>query len=132
MPQDFLIEAEDLSRHYGERRAVDGLGLTVRRGEVLGLLGPNGAGKSTTLQMLSGNLAPGTGEIRINGIDLLSRPRIAKRDIGYLPDRPPLYPELTLRARDLRAAADRKSFQGLLPACRNRAGHRASARSHHP
>ncbi|MCG6867633.1 MAG: ABC transporter ATP-binding protein [Gammaproteobacteria bacterium] len=96
MPEDFLIEAEDLSRHYGERRAVDGLGLTVRRGEVLGLLGPNGAGKSTTLRMLSGNLAPGTGGIRINGIDLLSRPRIAKRNIGYLPDRPPLYPELTV------------------------------------
>ncbi|MEA3413607.1 MAG: ATP-binding cassette domain-containing protein [Pseudomonadota bacterium] len=96
MPQDSLIQAEDLSRYYGERCAVDGLSLTINRGEVLGLLGPNGSGKSTTLRMLSGNLAPGAGEIRINGVDLLSRPRLAKRDIGYLPDRPPLYPELTV------------------------------------
>jgi len=91
-----LLEAENLTRCFGERRAVDGIGLTVRAGEVLGLLGPNGAGKSTTMRMLSGCLAPHAGCIRIDGLDLVSRPREAKRRVGYLPERPPLYPELTV------------------------------------
>ncbi len=91
-----LIQAERLSRHYGATVAVSALQLELRRGEVLGLLGPNGAGKSTTLKMLTGNLAPSAGAIRIDGIDLFERPRDAKARLGYLPEQPPLYPELSI------------------------------------
>ncbi len=91
-----LIEAEHLYRFYGDTCAVADLSLTLKRGEILGFLGPNGAGKSTTMQMLCGNLAPSAGEIRINGIDLLDSPKEAKRHLGYLPEIPPLYRELTV------------------------------------
>ncbi len=96
MAQDSLITVEHLSRRYGEQVAVNDLSFSVARGEVLGFLGPNGAGKSTTMQMLTGNLAPGTGRITINGIDLLEQPREAKRHLGYLPEQPPLYRDLTV------------------------------------
>lgn len=91
-----LIEAENLYRFYGDTCAVADLSLTLRRGEILGFLGPNGAGKTTTMQMLCGNLAPSAGQIRINGIDLLDFPKEAKRHLGYLPEIPPLYRELTV------------------------------------
>ncbi len=96
MPADMLVDARALYRHYGERVAVRDLSLKLRRGEVLGLLGPNGAGKSSTLQMLSGNLAPSAGRIRINGIDLLERPKAAKHCMGYLPEQAPLYLDLSV------------------------------------
>ncbi|MGR8940308.1 MAG: ABC transporter ATP-binding protein [Gammaproteobacteria bacterium] len=92
-----LVQAEHLSRYYGSHCAVDDVSFSLNQGEVLGLLGPNGAGKTSTMQMLCGNLAPSTGRIRINGIDLLDRPKEAKRHLGYLPDTPPLYRELTVR-----------------------------------
>jgi ABC-2 type transport system ATP-binding protein len=95
MAPDALIEARHLYRYYGEHCAVHDLHLTLHQGEVLGLLGPNGAGKSSTLQMLSGNLAPSRGGIAIHGIDLLEEPKAAKRRMGYLPEQPPLYPDLT-------------------------------------
>ncbi len=91
-----LIQVEQVSRYYGHLCAVDNISFEMRRGEVLGFLGPNGAGKSTTMQMLSGNLAPTAGRILINGIDLLDRPKAAKAQLGYLPDHPPLYRELTV------------------------------------
>ena len=72
------------------------INLELRRGEVLGFLGPNGAGKTTTMRMLTGNLAPSAGSVEICGIDLLDRPRDAKARIGYLPETPPLYRELTV------------------------------------
>lgn len=90
------VSAKDLSRSYGSRCAVDNVSFELRQGEVLGLLGPNGAGKTTTLQMLAGCLAPSTGAVEICGIDLLERPREAKALLGYLPEHPPLYRELTV------------------------------------
>lgn len=91
-----LIAAENLTRYYSERLAIAQVSLTLQRGEVLGFLGPNGAGKSTTMQILSGCLAPSSGSVRIAGIDLLARPLAAKAWIGYLPEHPPLYLELTV------------------------------------
>ncbi|HEX7382424.1 MAG TPA: ABC transporter ATP-binding protein, partial [Nevskiaceae bacterium] len=91
-----LIEAQSLSRRYGATLAVSGLNLSLHQGEILGLLGPNGAGKSTVMRMLTGCLAPTTGSVRINGIALAARPRLAKRFLGYLPEQPPVYPELSV------------------------------------
>ena len=92
----YLIEAKNLSRYYGNHCAVDGVSFNLSKGEVLGFLGPNGAGKTTTMQMLCGNLAPSAGQIFINGFDLLDQPKQAKCCLGYLPDTPPLYKELTV------------------------------------
>ena len=90
------ISARGLTRSFGNHIAVNDITLELRRGEVLGFLGPNGAGKTTTMHMLTGNLAPSRGEIRICGIDLLEQPSAAKARIGYLPEVPPLYRELTV------------------------------------
>lgn len=96
MSDNILIKVEHLTRLYGPHRAVDNLSFEVRRGEVLGFLGPNGAGKSTTMRLITGNLAPNHGRIIINGIDILDQPKAAKAEIGYLPEQPPLYRELTV------------------------------------
>jgi len=91
-----LIETEHLYRYYGKRCAVDDVSFTLTKGQVLGFLGPNGAGKTTTMQMLCGNLAPSSGRITVNGYDILDHPKSAKLKLGYLPDTPPLYRELTV------------------------------------
>src|SRR4051812_40740140 len=91
---ELTVSARTLSRSYGSNRAVREVSLQLKRGEVLGLLGPNGAGKTTTMQMLTGNLAPSSGEVDICGIDLIEQPTKAKSRIGYLPEIPPLYREL--------------------------------------
>ncbi|MGR9044417.1 MAG: ABC transporter ATP-binding protein [Gammaproteobacteria bacterium] len=91
-----LIEAEHLYRYYGSHCAVHDISFTLAKGQVLGLLGPNGAGKTTTMQMLCGNLAPSAGRIIIGGYDILDHPKAAKMHLGYLPDIPPLYRELTI------------------------------------
>ncbi|MGH8441578.1 MAG: ATP-binding cassette domain-containing protein [Nevskiaceae bacterium] len=96
MQEQILIEARGLSRRYGPTVAVAGLDLTLRKGEILGLLGPNGAGKTTTMMMLAGCLAPSAGSISINGVDLRENPGRAKQHLGYLPERPPVHPELTV------------------------------------
>ena len=93
---DSLIIVENLYRYYGELCAVHDLCFEVRRGEVLGFLGPNGAGKSTTMRMIGGNLAPSAGRVLINGIDILDQPMLAKAELGYLPETPPLYRDLTV------------------------------------
>jgi gliding motility-associated transport system ATP-binding protein len=93
---DALVKVENLYRYYDEHCAVQELNFELRKGEILGFLGPNGAGKTTTMQMLSGNLAPSAGQILINGIDILDQPKRAKTCIGYLPEQPPLYTDLTV------------------------------------
>ena len=91
-----LIKVDELTRFYGDSCAVDRVTFSLQKGEILGFLGPNGAGKSTTMQMICGNLAPTSGEIKINGIDMLDDPKSAKRALGYLPEQPPIYRELTV------------------------------------
>ena len=91
-----LLQVEDLSRFYGPLQAVRNISFEVRQGEVLGFLGPNGAGKTTTMQMLTGNLAPSLGRVTIAGHDLLEDPRAAKAAVGYLPEQPPVYRELSV------------------------------------
>ena len=91
-----LVEVKNLTRFYGTLQAVKDVSFTIRKGEVLGFLGPNGAGKTTTMQIISGNLAPSGGSVTIAGHDLLDDPRAAKSQIGYLPEQPPLYRELTV------------------------------------
>ncbi|SDX81126.1 ABC-2 type transport system ATP-binding protein [Allochromatium warmingii] len=91
---DTLVRATALSRQFGQHSALSDVELCLERGQVLGLLGANGAGKTTCLRLLSGLLAPTAGRIEILGIDLVRQPLAAKRHLGYLPERPPLYPEL--------------------------------------
>ncbi len=91
------IEAHGLSRVYSERLAVQSLSFAVKLGEIVGFLGPNGAGKSTTLRMLSGFLEPSAGTVKILGKDSVDDPIAARRQIGYMPENFPLYPELRVR-----------------------------------
>jgi ABC-2 type transport system ATP-binding protein len=90
------VEASELTRIYGSNAVVRDVSFSLRKGEVLGFLGPNGAGKSTTMKMLTGNLAPSSGSVKICGIDIIDQPKDAKALIGYLPETPPLYKELTV------------------------------------
>ncbi|MDR2877742.1 MAG: ABC transporter ATP-binding protein [Chromatiales bacterium] len=91
-----LVQVEHLERSYGSLCAVADISFEVHRGEVLGFLGPNGAGKSTTMQVISGNLAPSAGRVFVNGVDILDEPRAAKAELGFLPEQPPLYHDLTV------------------------------------
>jgi len=93
---NLTVEAIELTRLYGGREAVSNVSFNVKQGEVLGFLGPNGAGKSTTMKMLTGNLAPSAGSVKICGIDMIENPKEAKALIGYLPEMRPLYKELTV------------------------------------
>jgi ABC-2 type transport system ATP-binding protein len=92
-----VIEAVDLTKHYGPFAAVDHVSFRIERGEVVGFLGANGAGKTTTLRLLAGYLPPTAGKAWILGHDVLVHPGRAKRALGYLPERPPLYVEMTVR-----------------------------------
>ncbi len=92
-----MIEVKGLTKRYGDRLAVDHLSFTAKPGEVLGLLGPNGAGKTTTMRMLTGYLPPTEGSASIAGYDILEDSMEARRRVGYLPERVPLYPDMTVR-----------------------------------
>ena len=92
-----MIEVTDLSKRYRERVAVEDLTFTVPEGEILGFLGPNGAGKSTTMKILTGYLPASGGTVKVAGFDVFEEPYEVKRRIGYLPETPPLYPEMTVR-----------------------------------
>lgn len=89
-----MIEAQGLTRRYGEFTAVDGISFTVEEGEIVGMLGPNGAGKTTTLRMITGFLPPTGGHLTVGGKDLFSEPVAARREVGYLPENVALYPEM--------------------------------------
>ncbi|WP_208729695.1 ABC transporter ATP-binding protein [Corallococcus exercitus] len=91
-----IIEVRNLTRRYRDRVAIQDLSFTVGEGELLGFLGPNGAGKSTTMKVLTGFLPPSEGSVKVAGFDVSTHPMEVKRRIGYLPETPPLYPELTV------------------------------------
>lgn len=93
-----MIEVKELTKHYGDKKAVDGISFTVNDGEILGFLGPNGAGKSTTMNMLTGYISSTSGTAVINGVDILDDPINAKKNIGYLPEIPPLYIDMTVKS----------------------------------
>lgn len=91
-----MIEVSHLTKRYGDKCAVNDISFKVDEGEILGFLGPNGAGKSTTMNMLTGYLSSNEGSIKIAGIDILENPNEAKKHIGYLPELPPLYLDMTV------------------------------------
>ncbi len=89
-----IIEIRELTKNYGDRRAIDHLSFNVKKGEVVGFLGPNGAGKTTTMKIVTGFIAPTTGEVKIAGYDVFEDPYEVKRRIGYLPETPPVYGDM--------------------------------------
>lgn len=92
-----MIEVQDLVKRYGGYLAVDHLSFSAEKGRIYGFLGPNGAGKSTTMNIMTGCLAPTSGTVIVDGVDLQHEPEKVKQRIGYLPELPPLYPEMTVR-----------------------------------
>lgn len=92
-----MIEVKNLTKYYGDKRAVNDISFTVQNNEVMGFLGPNGAGKSTTMNIITGYISMNSGSVKINGTDILENPIEAKKNIGYLPEQPPLYLEMTVR-----------------------------------
>ena len=93
-----MIEVRELTKSYGPHRAVDSLSFTIKKGEVVGFLGPNGAGKTTTMKIVTGFMAPTSGTVAIGGQDIFEHPIEVKRRIGYLPEVPPVYGEMTVES----------------------------------
>ena len=91
-----MIEVEHLTKFYGDFTAVKDISFSVGEGEILGFLGPNGAGKSTTMNIITGYISPTEGTVKINGYNILEEPNKAKMQIGYLPEQPQLYPNMTV------------------------------------
>lgn len=92
-----MIQVENISKRYGNHAAVENLSFSVEKGQIYGFLGPNGAGKSTTMNIMTGYIAASSGTVKINGFDILSEPEKAKKCIGYLPEIPPLYTDMTVQ-----------------------------------
>jgi ABC-2 type transport system ATP-binding protein len=92
-----VIEIQELYKYYGDRRAIGPLSTSIAQGEVIGLLGLNGAGKTTTLRVLACDLLPTSGSVRVAGFDVVEKPDEVRAKVGYLPDRPPLYDDMTVR-----------------------------------
>lgn len=118
-----MIEVQNLVKMYGKQTAVDHLDFTIEKGKIYGFLGPNGAGKSTTMNIMTGYLGATEGKVLINGHDILKEPEEAKRCIGYLPEQPPLYMEMTVMEY-LQFAAElkkipKKDMEGQLKAVMN-------------
>ena len=127
-----MLEVTNLSKRYGQKQAIDGISFSIRQGEAVGFLGVNGAGKSTTMNILTGYLSASDGEVVVDGVDILTEPLKAKAKIGYLPEQPPLYPEMTVqeyldfvaelkgvkraqRKQQVLAAAHRTGLEEVLP-----------------
>lgn len=102
-----MIEIKDLCKQYGDKKALNRVSFNVREGEILGFLGPNGAGKTTTMNIVTGFLSATSGKVMIDGHDILEEPALAKKLIGYLPEQPPLYLDMTV-LEYLRFIADLK------------------------
>lgn len=92
-----MIEIKNLTKLYGERKAIDDLTFLVKKGEIIGFLGPNGAGKTTTMKIITGFMAPTSGQVKIAGFDVFENPLEVKRRIGYLPETPPIYGDMVVR-----------------------------------
>ena len=92
-----MIEVQNLSKRYGNHVAVKNVSFSISEGEIVGFLGPNGAGKSTIMNILTGYLSLTEGTVTVGGYDVLEHPEQAKKRIGYLPEQPPLYPDMTVR-----------------------------------
>lgn len=120
-----MIEVNQLSKHFGRKRAVDQISFKVAKGEVLGFLGPNGAGKSTTMRMVTGFIAPSSGDALICGKSIVRQAAEAKRKIGYLPESAPLYPEMSVESflkfcadvRGLRGADKKEAVEKAVETC---------------
>lgn len=105
-----MIEVKNLVKNYGDHTAVDGLSFTIDKGKIYGFLGPNGAGKSTTLNIITGYLAATSGEVSMNGVNIMEEPEKFKQSIGYLPEQPPVYMDMTVREY-LQFAAELKGIR---------------------
>ena len=103
-----MIEIQNLTKKYGQIKAVNNLNFTVEKGEILGFLGPNGAGKTTTMNIITGFVSPTEGTVKVCGYDIMTDPKEVKSRIGYLPEQPPLYTDLTIMEY-LNFVADLKS-----------------------
>lgn len=90
-----MIEVKNLTKRYGKNTAIDNISFTIEKGKIYGFLGPNGAGKTTTMNIITGCLAASEGQVLINGSDIFENPKKAKRSLGYLPEQPPLYLDMT-------------------------------------
>ena len=112
-----MIEISHLVKKYESHVAVDDLSLTVEPGKIYGFLGPNGAGKSTTMNIITGYLGATAGEVKINGYDILAQPEEAKKCVGYLPELPPLYTDMTVREYLEFVAELKKIEKGLRKQC---------------
>ena len=91
-----MIEVLNLSKKYGDHKALNNVSFKVEKGHIYGLLGPNGAGKSTTMNIITGYMMPSEGKVYINGFDMINQPVKAKKYIGYLPEIPPVYPDMNI------------------------------------
>ena len=96
MENSNAIEIKNLTKFYGRNKALDNVSFSVKKGEIMGFLGPNGAGKSTTMNIICGCISPSSGSVSIGGFDVLENPKEVKKKIGYLPENPPLYPDMTV------------------------------------
>jgi ABC-2 type transport system ATP-binding protein len=113
-----MIQIENLTKQYGQIKAVNNINFTVEKGEILGFLGPNGAGKSTTMNIITGFIPSTEGTVKVCGYDILENPKEVKKRIGYLPELPPLYMDMTVTdyldfAADLKAIGKKEKKEQM-------------------